>query len=131
MYSYSHNILGTLVAFCIFVMGCSTSGPPLATVQGKIMCKGQGVPNASIRFEPETPEMGSVGAEGTTDANGAFTLTTPGRGRGAIPGKHRVLINYEDAYKHPPCSLPKSYTLEVTSGANDFMIELDKLGNSK
>jgi hypothetical protein len=110
--------------------GCSSSPYNLAPARGKVTCKGQPVANASVFFEPEQASSAKSlkRAEAVTNANGEFVLTTVHTGDGAIVGKHKVKIVFEDAYKHPPCAAPTNLTLEVKPGGNEFPIEMSQDG---
>ncbi|HEV3235650.1 MAG TPA: carboxypeptidase-like regulatory domain-containing protein [Gemmataceae bacterium] len=68
--------------------GCNRSG--LQSVKGVVTLDGQPVEGASVQFvliggEPRP-------AIGTTDKNGAFTLTTLKPDDGAAPGEYKVLV---------------------------------------
>lgn len=109
----------------IGLLGCSSSQPPVAPVTGKITCQGKPVANAVVRFSPVDQSSGKTKeGEGKTNERGQFTLSTFGRHDGALVGKHKVLISYEDAYKHPPCALPRDLVKDVTAGSNEINIEL-------
>ena len=110
--------------------GCSGSTYDLAPAKGKLTCKGQPVANASVFFLPDhsKPSQPLKQAEAITNESGEFVLTTVRNGDGAIVGKHKVKIAFEDAYKHPPCSLPANLILEVKPGSNHFDIEMSKVG---
>jgi hypothetical protein len=70
------------------ISGCNKSG--LHSVKGIVTLDGQPVEGASVQFlliggEPRP-------AIGTTDKNGAFTLTTLKPNDGAAPGEYKVLV---------------------------------------
>jgi hypothetical protein len=68
--------------------GCSDDGGlNLARVKGKVTYKGQPVTGADVTFLSQGGQM----ANGTTDAQGMFTLTTSGR-PGAPIGENQVGI---------------------------------------
>ena len=76
--------------------GCSSNGPPLVPVGGKVTLDGKPLAGKTLKFipDPGTPGQGS-GA--TTDANGAYVLlaTRPGSIRdeaGAPSGAYRVVV---------------------------------------
>jgi hypothetical protein len=69
-------------------IGCSSEGPDIAYVTGRVTMDGKPLPNASVMFIPENGRP----AAAETDANGNYTLNfTEGR-RGAMPGKSMVSI---------------------------------------
>jgi hypothetical protein len=61
-----------------------------AAVSGQVIYKGKPVPNADVTFTPEV--AGGSPATGRTDANGRYSLATPTKGSGAVPGKYKVHI---------------------------------------
>lgn len=114
---------------CLLVAGCSggSDRPAVAQVRGVVTCKGQPVPEASVKFIPQEKSDATGGgraASGETAADGTFVLSTFEEGDGAVPGKHTVLVAEIDPAKPLPGALPKDYTLEVKDGANQFEIEL-------
>jgi hypothetical protein len=106
--------------------GCGGSGYQVATVKGKVTCKGQPVKGGSITFSPKSDEKTpGKAAEGRLDENGEFVLSTYGKKDGAVVGKHRVVIAFDDPYTKQPCSVPPDLTVEVKGGEeNHFDIEL-------
>lgn len=78
------------LAICLLVAcGCAPAGSaPTAKVSGVLTRKGNPVPNASVTF---TPSSGRP-ANGVTDAEGKFTLSTFASDDGAVPGAHRVSV---------------------------------------
>jgi len=81
--------LFALVAACCLIPGCSKApeGPKLSVVKGKVIYKGEPVPNATVTF---IPTQGPT-AVGRTDTSGAFELTTTGQ-PGAVEGAHKVTV---------------------------------------
>ncbi len=91
-YTHRSSLLLILVALCA---GCSGDAYP--PVSGKVTYKGQPVPAITVVFTP----VGSVTApnpgpysSGVTDDEGNFTLRTRRGDLGAVPGPHRVGIEY-------------------------------------
>lgn len=70
-------------------VGCGGGSGPVP-VRGVVKLDGQPVANASVVFIPQAP--GGREAYGSTDANGAFRLTTTKPDDGALPGKYKVVI---------------------------------------
>jgi len=78
-----HAVLLTLIC-----LGCSSSGPEIASVSGRITMDGKPLPDATVVFIPENGRS----AAGRTDANGVYALNfTEGR-HGAIPGPNSISI---------------------------------------
>jgi hypothetical protein len=91
---WSWLALGLLLA----LVGCSDR-PTLVDVKGKVMLNGKPLKNVRVAFHPD-PDKGTrgIGSTGTTDADGAFTLTYDGGEPGAIAGHHRVILDDLDVY---------------------------------
>ncbi len=81
------SLLTTLLA--LGASGCGGRDGPVA-VTGVVLLDGQPVSGATVAFLP----AGETGrpATGFTDAQGAFRLTTSGKGDGALPGDYRVVV---------------------------------------
>ncbi len=76
------------VVMLLAFMGCSSSGPDIAYVSGRVTMDGKPLANAAVLFIPEDGRP----AAARTDADGRYVLNfTEGR-RGAIPGKNSVRI---------------------------------------
>jgi hypothetical protein len=75
--------------------GCSGS-KKFAPVSGKVTLNGDPLANATVSFQPIAKE-GSIeagpGSTGTTNDKGEFSLTVATGERGALVGKHRVIIS--------------------------------------
>jgi hypothetical protein len=135
-----------VLAVCATLSGCvgggGGSGPVIVPSRGVVTYKGKPVPKLSVAF---LPEKGMV-AEGTTDANGRFTLTTKKLGDGAMVGPHKVGISVvPDSVPDMPglpgtkkdeeeSPIPRKYAdantsgltvvVENTAAKNDFTFEL-------
>ena len=85
-----------LVAAWIAIAGCSGDGRlDVTPVRGKVVYKGNGVPQATIIFfpvEPVNEGHKKLRPFAYADANGEFELKTYVAGDGAPPGKYRVSI---------------------------------------
>jgi hypothetical protein len=77
--------ISLLVAVLILCTGCSG----LVAVQGEVTLDGQPLPNAKVMFMPAT---GGRPAEGTSDANGKFRLTTNSPHDGVAAGEYVVTV---------------------------------------
>jgi hypothetical protein len=76
--------------------GCSSDGPPLVPVNGRLTLDGKPLAGKTIKFLPEGSTPGQ-GAGATTNAAGEYTLLAarPGATRdepGAPPGTYRVVV---------------------------------------
>ena len=69
--------------------GCGSGHPPTIRVTGTVAYKGQAVGGANVMFECKTGRP----AEGMTDAEGRFTLTTFAQRDCALSGEHTVIIS--------------------------------------
>jgi hypothetical protein len=78
----------------VFALGCGSS--KFVPVSGKVTLNGQPLANATVAFQPtgdeQTIETGP-GSSGKTNENGEYTLTVATGKKGAVVGKHRVLIS--------------------------------------
>lgn len=127
----------------LLIAGCGgrSDAPKTVAVTGLVKYQGQPMPNLSVAF---IPDQGML-AYGTSDAEGRFELTTSSPGDGAIPGTHKVSINFdpdqvpempgfpgsENNQKSP---IPLKYgdvntsgltaTVDTDSSKNDFTFEL-------
>lgn len=116
------------LALLIAVAGCSSGGPDIAYVTGRVTMDGKPLANAAVVFIPENGRP----AGATTDADGNYVLNfTQGR-RGAIPGKNLIRVStqreaQEDASGKPiPASretVPAKYN---TNTSLEFTVEPKK-----
>jgi len=134
-----------LVSTCLFQTGCGgdeTAAPELAPVKGKVMLDGNPLPDATVRFAPESNGAPSTGKTGP---DGAFTLTYRDDTPGAAIGSHRVTVTIggptpeqEAALKAsaegdggtlPPTDIAPlkthNETITVADGDNDITINFD------
>ena len=117
------------------LVGCDGAARPVP-VTGVVIYGGMPVAGAQVMF---TPTNGRP-AEGTTDEQGKFKLTTTEPGDGALPGSHQVTIvkmarregtDPNDPYAVMDNVLPAKYAkpgsvlVEVKSkGSNEFPFSL-------
>jgi hypothetical protein len=91
-FSRGVSVISRVAACLIFglLVGCrgGTQGPPLAKVSGKVTYKGEPLANANVLFVPSKGRP----AQGTTDQEGLFTLTTNKDGDGAAVGEHVIIV---------------------------------------
>jgi len=119
--------------------GCSSSGPEMARVSGRVTYDGKPVPKGTISFQAVGP--GGRNATGVLGPDGTYTLQTEQPGDGAQLGEYRVAISarddvvldYTPEKPVPPKRLvpekfedPKTSDLKATvkSGRNDFPFDL-------
>ena len=117
-----------LASFCLLgLFGCG-SGFTVVPVSGKVTCRGVPIKDAAIMFSPigkeEEKEPGKA-AGGSVDDNGDFFVGTYTPKDGAIIGKHRVVISYNNPYVAHACIPANDLVLEVKAPSNVFQIELD------
>ena len=124
--SKTHFVMQCAIA--LSCLGCSHSGPDIATVEGTVTLDGKPLPHATVVFTPE--EGRPAGAR--TDENGHYVLNFSEGRKGAIPGKNKVMImTAMDAAKDEegndiPASkekLPAKYNTETTL---EFTVEPGK-----
>lgn len=77
------------LVFSVCLLGCGSSGPEIASVEGTVTLDGQPLANASVVFVPE----GGRPAGASTDAQGKYVLNFSGGRKGALPGKNVVRIS--------------------------------------
>jgi hypothetical protein len=82
-------VLLACIALSPLAVGCGGGGS-MAAVSGHVAHKGKPVPNADVTFTPESAD--GKPAAGRTDTSGRFSLATPTKGDGAVPGKYKVHI---------------------------------------
>lgn len=72
---------------CVVTIGC---GPRfvLHPVSGTVTLDGAPVPDVVVSFQPDS----GPAAMGMTDSAGRYNLRTPGRGQGAVGGRHAVWL---------------------------------------
>lgn len=123
--------------------GCGGGAYP--EVEGVITLNGKPLGNVQVQFLPD-PEQDTRGprSTGVSDKDGRFRLTTDDKRPGAVPGKHRVLVEdlqqwdgirmgRADSNKPlKPSRLPGRYSdaaktplkVEVKSGGEPVKLEL-------
>lgn len=134
-----------IALFSIGIAGCGgSSGPDLHEVSGTVTLDGEPLPDAVVRFIPETEGTAEYvrPATGVTDSSGWYSLSFSSSREGALPGKYRVAISTfreggydEDEDGNPipgaPESVPVVYNSETTltatvpSDSYDFDLKSD------
>jgi hypothetical protein len=82
-------------ALLLLTAGCQSKSK-FAPVSGKVTLDGKPLVNAMVSFQPiakEDEAIAGIGSSGKTNENGEFILTAATGEKGAIIGKHRVVIS--------------------------------------
>lgn len=116
------------------IVGCGSSGPELASVEGQVRLNGVPLPKVLVEFQPEANGSPSLGA---TDADGRFQLRFSRDRWGALLGQHTVKINHDADRREGSVGavIPARYHVqsqlkrEVTPGKNtyDFDLQTDQI----
>jgi len=87
------RLFALLLCLVCLALGCR-GGRDLGTVSGKVTLDGRPLADARVNFQPMSEARNAgIGSFGKTDANGEYSLTLiDATARGAIVGKHRVMI---------------------------------------
>jgi len=82
---------GFVCSFLLWGIGCGGGAetPPLGTVSGTVTLDGKPLPDATVRFKPETGRESIA----TTNADGQYSLRYTMEADGALVGQHRVEIS--------------------------------------
>ncbi|MBN2293416.1 MAG: carboxypeptidase regulatory-like domain-containing protein [Pirellulales bacterium] len=109
----------------LVVCGCGSSDrPELGTVSGTVTLNGKPLANAEITFQHEKKRFST----GTTDADGRYELIYIRDIKGAVVGKHTVVITAKDTARRQ--LVPPKYnhntilTADVKPKHNTFDFEL-------
>jgi len=121
---------GALAIVAIVSVGCGSTNKPIAKVSGSVTYDSKAVAGLSVMFSPigseENREPGKA-AFAETDAKGKFTLSTYGDKDGAVVGKHRVTIGYDNpdvAVKFKGKFVgPMEVVVEAKDNVFDFVLE--------
>lgn len=83
----------------VLAFGCGSG--KFVPVSGKVTLNGKPLANATVAFQPvggANPLETGPGSAGRTNENGEYTLTTGKGAKGAVVGKHQVLISAPETY---------------------------------
>ncbi len=83
------------VALLLAGAGCSGADKPVK-VEGTVTLDGKPLAGATVSFEPED-QQGGHSANGFTDKDGHFKLTTYNTGDGALRGNYNVVVTKTEA----------------------------------
>lgn len=123
-------LLQRLIPFCMVVaisltlIGCGGGGPQVVPVSGIVTFNDKPIGKINVMFVPES--QGMI-AQGTSDENGKFTLSTLKPGDGAMMGNYKVAFKYisdtiadmpgfTGGVKPEPSPIPLKYIDETKSG---------------
>lgn len=96
-----------LAGAVILGIGCSPkAGVSTVPVTGIVTIDGSPAEGIAVTFSPQSP--GARTAAGITDANGRFTLNTPGGGEGAVPGSYKVVFAAVGGGQAAPAGDPRA-----------------------
>ncbi len=132
--------LAVFLAIGAVVAGCGENRPVTCPVHGKVTYQGKPVPRGTVLFNPVDPTQPP--ARGMIASDGTYELTTFRAGDGAVPGKHKIVINAttevdparevgELGYRIPQSLVPAEYSslsttpLERTVGGPEKTIDLE------
>lgn len=116
----------TGVVTLLLCTGCGGGGEfETIPVSGQLTCNGQPVEGILVQLTP-TAEGTTPGkpANGVTDAEGRFVMTTYEFGDGAVVGKHTVGVAPQNPSAQLECPPPQDMTFEVTEEGGELKIEL-------
>jgi len=89
------TVAGLLMLAVAVFTGCNASPSNLNPVQGQVTVNGQPLPNAQVVLRSDDPTIPI--AQGQTDAEGKFSLSTFNKHDGAPEGEFKVTVAY---YRH-------------------------------
>jgi hypothetical protein len=136
----------TAVALLLLSLaGCGPRLPQTYPVKGRVTLDGKPVAGAGVLLIPKEGRP----ANGVTDQDGAFVLSTFGQGDGALPGEHAVTVtlkktvgvtvnaeglegDFNPEKVHEEWIVPEKYskaktsglTVEVSAGMEPLLLEL-------
>jgi hypothetical protein len=87
-------MLGGILGLSLLAVGCGGENPnlpALVPVSGTVTLDGKPLGGAMLSFAPVGDTRGN-GAEGYTEPDGTFKLSSPPRGEGAAVGQYQVII---------------------------------------
>lgn len=130
------SIRGVGLIAVLAVVGCSDSGPRLATVEGTILVDGKPMQGLFVEFQPD----GGSPSIGETDENGYYRLRFSRERWGAEVCEHRVRIMADEdgGGRNGKDRLPARYNAkselkrDVVEGRNiiDFELETGRVAQA-
>ena len=107
-------MLCALHALMPLISGCGESVPDTVSAGGTVSFNDKPLANASVNFIPENGKS----ANGVTDSQGKFTLTTFQPNDGAIVGTHKVTVTIVNTEEVPEI-IPDDYSYTNAGSADD------------
>ena len=131
----NYILAGLILLTALACFGCNKTAFPVAQVEGIVLCDGQPVPFVRVSFDPIRTDSVIVGvrAQGITDENGRFALSTYGTNDGAVVGRHEVRVSATQATDRDTPAALSEFTMvmeaEVERGKrNEFTIDVPVRG---
>lgn len=129
--SISFLLLSAVVLSSHAGCGGGPEVPTLGTVSGKVSVDGNPLPGVVVTFEPVD---GGRSSSGKTDEEGNYSLSYNATSKGALIGKHRVMVTTPTDAPDPSGQnkdpIPEHYNLKTTlekdveAGDNSIDLEL-------
>ena len=94
---------GRIAWLALVITAAAGCGGGPVPVRGRVLLDDVPVPGATVLL---VPEQGGHPANGRTDANGVFRLTTFKPNDGALPGRYTVVVTKTEAIPPPPTAEP-------------------------
>ncbi|MBX3436502.1 MAG: hypothetical protein KF861_03355 [Planctomycetaceae bacterium] len=114
--------IGLLTCLLQLICGCGgPKGPKVVEIEGVVTIDGTPAPKMSVEFWP----MGQVGTKsrGITDDQGRFVMSTwDGEQKGAVVGRHKVVVRDNDLMKVPFAGR-ENENVDTTQGAKPRMAD--------
>jgi hypothetical protein len=124
------------------IAGCNKGPAPLSEVSGTVTMDGKPLAGCLVRFIPvaDKSDNQQVTSSGVADASGNYTLEAADGRKGAVVGKHKVVVTWprQDRDKPPPATpppaIPPQYEQllqtpiekDVVAGSNTIPIEVKR-----
>ena len=86
-------LTAAILLFAVVGCGGGPSRPPTYSVTGQVTENGKPVAGVDVAFRPDDSASGQKPANGKTDVEGRYTLTTFSFGDGAMAGSYRVTLS--------------------------------------
>ena len=123
-------VLLTLAALPLWI-GCGSSGPELGSVTGTVTLGGKPLADALVQFQPEKDGSPSTAR---TDAEGHYELMYLADTKGALLGKHKVIVSTFRQKSNPDgttTTIPERVPVQYTVPATSPLVKEVKSGSNK
>lgn len=101
-----------LAAVAVVALGCNQSGPQIVPVTGTVTHQGTPIPGLWITFIPETGRQST----GVSKPDGSFSLTYSREKKGALVGKHSVMIEFRPSSLEEEIAMGQGKKLHEAQG---------------